>query len=76
MVEVIRRKKENSEVYRIPEGKAQISYNSDGHLVVRALTLAGDNEDALVVFDQEASDAIIRFVQGQLVSRRGMEIPF
>lgn len=76
MIEIIRRKTENNEVYRVPSGKAQISYNSDGHLVVRVQGFAGDdNEDALVVFDREASDAIIRFVQEQL-ARRGMEIPF
>ncbi|EGO63537.1 hypothetical protein [Acetonema longum] len=67
--------------------RVQASYNSDGHLVVRALQGKGSDgypNDTLVVFDQAASDVIISFCRTigineqfvNLVAKHATQLPF
>ena len=54
--------------------KVQISFNSDGHLVIRLVY--EDNNDALIVCDRNISDKVIEFCQEELKDRENMEVPF
>lgn len=62
MIEIIKRNDGHKSLKEvIDKGKGQISYNSDGRLVVRVIH---DNDrDTLIVFDPHVSSQIIRFVK-------------
>lgn len=62
MIEIIKRNEGHKSLKEvIDKGKGQISYNSDGRLVVRVIH---DNDrDTLIVFDERVSNQIIRFMK-------------
>lgn len=61
MIEILERSKNMvKEKYQISGGRRQISYNSDGRLVIRVYDGSGDK---LVVFDRLLSEDIINFVK-------------
>jgi len=62
-VQIINRKING--VSRTAFGKAQVAYNSFGHLSVRILSERSDR-DLLIVFTEHESSEIIRFCQGTL----------
>jgi len=62
MIEIIRRHEGyKSEKQRLDGQRAQISYNSDGHLCIR-LIQADPEQDILVVLDATTSQEVIRFL--------------
>ncbi|MEW8957813.1 MAG: hypothetical protein AB2448_01685 [Moorella sp. (in: firmicutes)] len=64
MIEIIKRPKNEEQTKEQIKGlKAQISYNSDGHLAIRLLQHDGDT---LIVLGESVSDKVIRFCQKQL----------
>ena len=72
MIQIIKRQEgKRSEIMTLEGERAQISYNSDGHLVVRLIN--GDYQDTLVVFDIRSSRKIFDFI-GKLCNRN--ELPF
>lgn len=61
MIEIIERAEGLvSHTETINQGRPQISYNSDGRLVVRVIH--GELQDTLIVFDDATSAIIKRFV--------------
>jgi hypothetical protein len=67
MIEIIKRPNGHEHVKeRLAGQRAQVSYNSDGHLAVRLL---GSDGDILVVMSKSASDEVIAFCQKQLAGR-------
>jgi len=67
MIEIIKRPNGHEHVKeQLPGQRAQVSYNSDGHLVVRFL---GSGGDILVMMSKSASDEVIEFCQKQLAGR-------
>lgn len=62
MIEIIKRSEgHKSERIAMEKGKPQISYNSDGHLVIR---VQHDREhDTLIVLDEMASETMLQFVR-------------
>jgi len=66
MIEIISRANENNEIYKdlVKKGRPQISYNSDGRLVIRIIH--GDNSDSLIVMNKKVSQEIIEFCQQEL----------
>jgi len=74
MIEIIKREEgKKSEKERLQPGRTQISYNSDGHLVIRIIH---DNKsDTLIVCNPSTSDEIIEFCN--LIKRANLkDIPF
>ncbi|RKL63039.1 hypothetical protein DXT63_08570 [Thermoanaerobacteraceae bacterium SP2] len=64
-VQIIKRKAgEKPEITNIGRGKIQISYNSDGHIIVRYIN--SQNDDTLIVLDVMTSNALIRFIKDAL----------
>lgn len=60
MIQIIKRKEgEESVVTSFGSGRPQISYNSDGRLVIRIIE--DDGEDKLIVLDNKTSKTMIRF---------------
>lgn len=61
MIQIIQRHEgHKSVISTLEKGHAQISYNSDGHLVVRVIH---DKErDTLIVFDEKASQEVLKFI--------------
>lgn len=77
MIEIIKKEEgEQSIKEQFATGKAQISYNSDGHLVIRVIH---DKErDTLIVCDFATSNKIIEFCQFYLSDKdqKLRDIPF
>lgn len=62
MIQVIKRQEGlRSSVTTIERGRPQISYNSDGHLVIRVIH--DSEKDTLVVLDAHVSDTVIDFIR-------------
>lgn len=79
MIEVIQREEGKQSVKeQLERGKPQISYNSDGHLVIRLIH--DFNRDTLVVLDCNVSNKVREFCQLQLSNsfqkEKIMDIPF
>jgi hypothetical protein len=75
MIEIISREKgEGQERKKICRGNYQVSYNSDGRLVLRIIH--DKARDTLIVCDSVASDEIIGFCQHKLAKVRDPDIPF
>lgn len=74
MIEIIGREEGDKSVkQQLETGRAQISYNSDGHLVIRIIH--DKKRDTLVVLDCNVSDKVIEFCQ--LLQRAHIrDIPF
>lgn len=51
---------ETPEIVNVNGSRVQISYNSDGHIVVRYYN--SQNNDTLIVFDKFTSDIICNFI--------------
>ena len=67
MIEIIKRPNGHEHIKeRLAGQRAQVSYNSDGHLAVRLL---GSDGDILVVMSKSALDEVIAFCQKQLAER-------
>jgi len=76
MIEIIKRKEgTESAKERIDGNKAQISYNSDGHICIR-ITKYGCNEDTLIVLDETASYKLYGFCEEIKIKRFQDELPF
>lgn len=58
------------EISTIGHGGAQISYNSDGHIVIRYIDGCSDT---LIVLDQTTSAVLISFIQNML---KEQHLPF
>ena len=77
MIEIINRPEQaNCSKGQFEGNQAQISFNSDGRLVVRILNsrfnqggFASDFEDSLIVFDANVSSQIVYFIQNALRCR-------
>jgi hypothetical protein len=66
-IEIIRRhegSKSNKFIFGEPGNKPQISYNSDGRIVLRLIQNTGS--DTLVILDDRASELLIDFCQNSL----------
>lgn len=48
-----------SQIQKLPEGRAQISFNSDGHMVIRLIN--SKSQDTLIVLDENTSRQLIMF---------------
>ncbi len=71
MIEIIERcEGKISGKQRLDRGKAQISFNSDNHLVIRIIPEDGYGMDTLVVLDAHVSGKVIEFCQDKLVNER------
>lgn len=73
MIEIIKRGQGIAQSKEQIAGKPQVSYNSHGHLVVRAIQ--SEDNDTLVVFDARTSREIINFCQ-QVIRADFDRLPF
>jgi len=72
MIEIIKRHEGfKSQKEQLHGTRAQISYNSDGHLCIRLLQ-ADPKEDILVVLDKKASRKVIDFLR----TAKANDLPF
>lgn len=79
MIEIIKREEGKQSIKeQLESGKVQISYNSDGHLVIRVIHSL--DRDTLVVMDCNVSNKVREFCQLQLTNgfqkANIMDIPF
>lgn len=73
-VEIIKRKSgKMPEIERIEGRSRQVSFNSDGRIVVRYFD--SQDDDVLIVFDERTSYILRRFIQREL-SQEKDGIPF
>lgn len=76
MIEIIKRQEGfKSQREALYGDRAQISYNSDGHLCIRLLHNDNPEVDTLVVLDAQASTAVFGFMQ-KMQNRMGSSVPF
>lgn len=59
---------QSPEIINVAGRKPQVSFNSDGHIVIRYVY--SQNEDALIVLDEHASYILRRFIQNELAPER------
>jgi hypothetical protein len=78
-VEIIKRiEGQKADKQRIPEGHPQISFNSDGRMVIRQIyfPVDGTQEDTLLVLDVNTTSKIIKFVQQLEAVSKDDGLPF
>ena len=76
MIEIIKRiEGQKSERHQL-SGRPQVSYNSDGRLVIRLIDT--QESDQLIVLDQYLSNMVIGFTQDKISNRMHMavDLPF
>ena len=75
MVQIIERKTQaDKHNVDFPHSNIQVSYNSNGHLVVR--NYWNNDSDKLLVFDERVSREIIKFVLKVFGPRENDRLPF
>ena len=74
MIQIIKRREgQDSEIQTLDKGRPQISYNSDGHVVIR---IVHDQEsDSLIVLDQHCSSVLRGFISAISESKKDF-MPF